>query len=207
MPTINEVWEQALLINANLATIHNDLVGLGNCCNATNQRLTEISTRADETNDWLEELRDLVDTGFGAVSAGITGIHARQDITNRLLLYHAEQQRTIICILENVSKNTCHLWDQAAQQTELQERVAAGVEALQHMYASTNTEAALGYQRHLEDRRKLEECCPPPPREPVCVYEPCPAPGELKEERLERYPGYESKPATVVRRKHQGRIE
>jgi hypothetical protein len=206
MPTINEVWEQTLRINANLATIHNDLVSLGNCCNATNQRLADILERVDETNDWLEALRQVVNDGFAAMSSGIAGIHARQDITNRLLLYHAEQQRTMICISENISRNTCHLWDQAAQQTEMQQRVTAGVEALQNMYASTNADAALVYQRHVEDRRKLEECCPPPPRKPACVYEPCPAPGELGEDRLEKYPGYEAKPTKVVRRKRQDHI-
>ena len=52
MPTINEVWEQALLINANLATLHNDQVDLKNCCALTNQRLAALDAGSHETNDW-----------------------------------------------------------------------------------------------------------------------------------------------------------
>ena len=44
MPTINEVWEQAQQINANLATLHNDLTTLNNRSNLTNTRLNDLLT-------------------------------------------------------------------------------------------------------------------------------------------------------------------
>jgi hypothetical protein len=173
MPTINEVWEQAQQINANLATLHNDLTALQNCCATSNQRINDVIARTDETNDWLEELRQIVDDGLAAISAGIAGIHARQDRTNYILSFQAAQQKTIICILENISHNTCTLVDHAAQQTDLQASLVASIGAMQHMYATVNPDAALAYQRYSEERRQLEACCPPKLREPGCTYEQC----------------------------------
>ena len=43
MPTINEVWEQALQINANLGTLHNDEVDLKECCARNTDRSSSRS--------------------------------------------------------------------------------------------------------------------------------------------------------------------
>jgi len=201
MPTINEVWEEAQKINANLVTLHNDVDALESCCATTNQRINDLLAQATETNDWLQELRTLVQDGFTAMAAGFTGMHARQDVTNRLLLHQIEQQQTMICILENISRNTCGLLDQSAQQTELQTGMAADSTALHHMVASSHAEAALAYQRHLEDQRRLEACCPPEERQPACIYERCEAPEEIRVGELDKYRGYEGRASKVQRRK------
>ena len=199
MPTVNEVWEQALQINANLATIHNDLTGLQNCCTATNQQLTGLVQQSDETNDWLEELRQVLADGLATLSAGIAGIHARQEITNQLLAFQAQQQQTIICILENISRNTCGLLNESDRQTGLQRALRAAVDGIEYMYATANPEAGLTFQREQERRAELERCCPPKPAPDRCTYEPCPQPKPFEPERPERYPGYVAVPSRVVR--------
>jgi hypothetical protein len=201
VPTINEVWEQAQQINANLVIIHDDLTGLSDCCGVTNQRLNTLVSRVEETNDWLEEVRQLVNDGFAAMSVGIAGIHARQDITNALLRYQIEQNNTIICALERISKNTCELLNHAARQTALQERIAADTAAQRHMFATAHPDAALALARESELRREIEACCPPEPPKPPCTYEPCARPGDVQQPRTPDFAGFRPRPTAVVRRR------
>jgi hypothetical protein len=201
MPTINEVWEQAQQINANLATLHNDLTALSNKSDLTNVRLNNLTTLTVETNDWLEDLRQTVNSGFLAMAAAFAGVIARQDITNQLLHHQTEQQKTIICILEHISQNTCSLLNYAAEQTDVQKAIAANTKALQHMYATANPGAALDYERHVADRKRLEECCPPEPRQPDCIYEPCSVPKDIEPGRPQAYEGFADGETRVVRRR------
>jgi hypothetical protein len=177
MPTINEVWEQALQINANLATIHNDI--------------TTLLTRVDQANQRLLGLEGIANAGFLAMADGIAGLEARQDLGNQLLAFQAEQQATIICLLEKISRHTCGTWNEAARQTALEVRIEGHAEALDHMFASSHADAALAYRRHLEDEAQIERCCPPEPDRPVCRDEPgCPAPKRPALENPKPFGGY-----------------
>jgi hypothetical protein len=190
MPTINEVWEQALQINANLVTVHDDLEGL--------------TQQANETNDWLQELRQLVADGFASIAAGVSAVHARQDRTNELMFLLVRQQHTIICALEKISSNTCTLVNESVRQTGVQESLDESASALNYMFATDNAEAALSYARHQEERKHLEECCPPPEPETPCSYEPCPAPEPPADRSMEDYGGFRPKRSRVRRVKSQG---
>lgn len=190
MPTINEVWEQALLINANLATVHNDLTALNNCCQTSSGRLQEIVNRLDVNNQRLQQIRDIADHGFTALADGLAGVQARQDITNQLLFFQAQQQRTMICILEKISHHTCEIWNESDHQTEIEGELLSESQALAHMFASAHADAALAYRRHLEDAAELAECCPPKPRKPPCSYEPCPEPKLPDRRQPEPFEGY-----------------
>lgn len=194
MPTINEVWEQALQINANLVTVHDDLT-------TANARLSTLIGRADETNDWLEEVRDLVHQGFTVVTAGLQAIQARQDLALKLQAYQIEQGQTMICALEHISRNTCQLVEQATRQTELQTGMEAALTRLVHLASTANPEAALVLAREEEERRRIERCCPPPARKPACTYEPCRAPGEPpRADRLPEAPGFHHQRRQIGRR-------
>jgi hypothetical protein len=163
VPTINEVWEQALAINANLGTLHNDAVDLKSCCAEVNQR--------------LDALTDRVGDGFTLLAQGIAVSIAHQQLTNQLLLHQTKQLSTVICALEHISEQTCELLDEADQQTDAQRAIAAAGEALAHMAATANPDAALALDREREQRAALERCCPPEPRKPRCTYRPCDDPG------------------------------
>jgi hypothetical protein len=171
MPSINEVWEQALQINSNLVVVHHDLEGLQACCD------DERAAMAEQT-DLLEAIDTVLVDGFGNLSDGLIGIQERQDWTNLLLRYQVLQNRTMICLLEKIAHATCGLLNEADRQTTLQGTVAAGVSALREMTESVHPDAALDLRRAQEARRALEKCCPPQPVEPPCKFEPCPAPGE-----------------------------
>lgn len=203
MPTINEVWEQALLINANLATLHNDQIDLKNCCALGNQRLAALDAGSHETNDWLEEIRKVLGEGFAAMATGISGVHARQDLANRLLLHLSEQQRTVICLLEQIADNTCQLVNQGQRQTLLQNGIHEGMQAVAHMYASANPDAALHHQRAEEQRRKLEKCCPPRPVEDPCRPAPCARPAAIDLPSPKEFEGYRAEPPKIKRRPRQ----
>jgi nicotinamide mononucleotide adenylyltransferase len=134
----------------------------------------------------------------------MAGVHSRQEMMLRVLVFQARQQQTMICALENISRNTCHIYNEAKRQTGLQTDMAANLFALHHMYATANPEAALVYRRHMEDTAAREACCPPEPFRPPCEYQPCPKPEDLKREQPERYAGYTAKPSAVVRVRSQG---
>jgi hypothetical protein len=101
--------------------------------------------------------------------------------TTQALFQNAQQNDTIICILEKISKQTCELLNQSCLQTPLQKTIQTNTTALAELFAATHAEAALIRDREQALRNEIEKCCPPKPPEPCCHYETCPAPGPLPE--------------------------
>jgi hypothetical protein len=83
--------------------------------------------------------------------------------------------------MENISKNTCELLNEAHTQTGLQTAIKGSTTMLAALYAATHAEAALTWEWEEALRKQIEECCPPKPPEPACRYEPSPAPKPLHE--------------------------
>jgi len=96
--------------------------------------------------------------------------------TTQALYQNAQQNDTIICILEKISKNTCDLDNQSHLQTALQTAIRKDADALAELFAITHADAALTREREQALRHEIEKCCPPKPPPPICTYEPCPAP-------------------------------
>ncbi len=95
-------------------------------------------------------------------------------------LFHLSQQSdTMICILEHISKQTCQIATEAHLQTDLQKRLAESSESLLQIMESAYPSAALEKARLQALRHQVELWCPPPQPPPLCMYEPCPAPGRL----------------------------
>jgi len=86
------------------------------------------------------------------------------------------QNATIICLLEQISKNTCDLVNQATVQTRLQENIEKNTMRMAAILASTHPEAALALEREEALRRDLEKCCPPPTAPQACTQTPCERP-------------------------------
>jgi hypothetical protein len=165
MPTINEVWEQALQINANLVTVHHDLEALKDCCTSEGQELDNVA--------------DLLGNGFANLSQHLIGVEQRQDVTNLLLRHQTAQNDTIICLLDKIARQTCALLNEADTQTRLQTDLTADVNAIRDMTETVHPDAALIRRRADEARSALEQCCPPEKPQPPCVFEPCPTPPPL----------------------------
>lgn len=180
MPTINEVWEQAVQINANLATLHNDMVA--------------IRQRADATNAWLQDVRSLVAAGLDSLADGVVALQARQDLANKLLAVLLQLTETEICNLEKISANTCRSLNEAVRQTALQESSTSSLADLARMFASAHADAALELARAKEQEARMEACCPEKPPAPPCDYERCPSPKIPKLDSPEKYRGFEPPP-------------
>ncbi len=96
--------------------------------------------------------------------------------TNQALYQNDQQNTTIICELEHISKNTCALLNESAIQTALQTAMAADLDGLEKMFATANPGAALEAERLATLKAQVEQCCPPKKPTPPCEYKPCPAP-------------------------------
>src|SRR6266849_3808845 len=103
-------------------------------------RVVEIRDRLDWANGKLDTIKTSVD----AVKTATDGVHSAVDqvnntlaanfkilvtlgqYTNQALFQNAQQNDTIICILEHISKNTCLLLNQSVIQTRLQTEMDKG---------------------------------------------------------------------------------
>ena len=138
-------------------------------------QLVAINTNLEDLEIQLSELNSGVSYATGA-------------------LYHlALQDDTMICLLEKIGRILCANLNEAAFQSECLRSLRSSVGDLVQDYESEHPRGAMERQRFEELERRLDKCCPPPEREPVCVWEPCGAPdplgppgrdGEIAEEAL-----------------------
>jgi hypothetical protein len=151
-----------------------------------NANLTAVEGKLDTVNANLVTIEGKLDT----ITTGIAQLNSTmqwglaQLITignyNNLALFHNDQQNdTMICILEHISKDACALVNEAHTQTGLQTIIKEKAVALADLYAAVHPAEALARERLEAVRKQCEECCPPEVPPPVCVYEPCPAPGKI----------------------------
>jgi len=155
MPSVNDVYNQLLQANSNLTSL----------INAVNN----VQTAVDAVQTTVTQVNSTLSTGLGElVTIG--------NYTNQALYQNDQQNDTIICILEHISKNTCALLNQAAIQTALQTAMASDIAGLEQMFATVNPGAALDIERLAALKAQIEQCCPPKKAIPPCDYAPCPAP-------------------------------
>ena len=160
MASIDDVFHQLQAVNTNLSTLHAD--GIAET-NATNQVKSSVDTVDAD-----------VKAGFNATVNGLTTI-ALIDIEAVKLLFHLTQQTdTVICALENISRNTCAMLTQLTLQTQLQQRMADNLDVVRAMEEAEQPAAALEQQRLAALQAEIERCCPPPQTPPACTYQPCP---------------------------------
>lgn len=160
MASIDDVFHQLQAVNTNLSTLHAD--GIAET-NATNQVKSSVDTVDAD-----------VKSGFNATVNGLTTI-ALIDIEAVKLLFHLTQQNdTIICTLENISRNTCAMLTQLTMQTQLQKRMADDLDVVRAMEEAEQPAAALERERLAALQAEIERCCPPPQTPPACTYQPCP---------------------------------
>jgi hypothetical protein len=165
MPSVSDVYNQILTVNTNLTT-------LINAVNDATSAVNGVTTAVNAVNSSVTQVNGTLSTGFGQlVELG--------NYTNQALYQNDQQNATIICILEHVSKNTCALLNQSVIQTALQTAMASDIDGLENMYATVNSGAALEIERLAALKAQVEECCPPRKPLPPCDYAPCPAPTQI----------------------------
>jgi hypothetical protein len=155
MPSVDDVYNQLLAANTNLQNLIN---AVNNATTAVNSVQTAVS-----------QVNGTLNNGFGElVTLG--------NYTNQALYQNDQQNDTMICALEHISKNTCALLNESVIQTVLQTAMATDIDGLENMFATANPGAALEIERLAVLKAQIEVCCPPKKAAPPCDYSPCPAP-------------------------------
>jgi hypothetical protein len=136
----------------------------------------------NQVNTSVEQVDTDVKDGFSVLSADNQVISNELSQIDGAVLHLSAQTDTVICNLDKIAREICVLVNEAAKQTALQTRIAADTYAIRRMYATTNPAAALELDRAEDLKQRIDACCPPPQPQPLCVFEPCPAPAPLNEQ-------------------------
>jgi hypothetical protein len=162
MPDAQDLMNQLVLANQQLGNINTGVAAVKASTDAVKTSTDAVKASVDQVNATLTN--------------GFSELVTLGQYTNQALFHNDQQNDTIICILEHISKNTCALLNEAVVQTRVQTEMEEDVDALTSMYATVNPGAALELKRLEALKEELEKCCPPPRHEPPCHYAPCPAP-------------------------------
>jgi hypothetical protein len=142
--------------------------------------LQGVNTRLDDVNSHLGTLEGLVTDVNNTLITGFGDLVKIGNYTNEALYDITQQNDTIICNLEKISKQTCQLVNEAYKQTRLQTSIERGTTKLVDMFSSVHAEAALDLERRTKLKEEIDACCPPRPEPPACVYEPCKKPEPIE---------------------------
>jgi hypothetical protein len=165
MPSVTDVYNQLLAVNSNLSSLVNAVNNVQTAVNSATTAVNAVQSAVTQVNGTLNG-------GFGQlVTIG--------NYTNQALYQNDQQNVTIICALEHISKNTCALLNESVIQTALQTAMASDIDGLENMFATANPGAALEIQRLAALKAQVEKCCPPAKLRPPCDYAPCPAPTQI----------------------------
>lgn len=162
-PTVTDVFNQLVLVNGKLSQV-------------------EVNTSL------MANLNMSINAGFAATVGRLDTLAAIDVEAVKLLFHQTQQMDTMICMLEQISRNTCQMLNELAVQTELQKRTADDLALLRYIAVSTNSAAALEFERHKELEAKIERCCPPDRPDPACKHVPCDRPKPVEEPKLPDIP-------------------
>lgn len=163
--------------------------------NGADSRLDDVKSKLDTTNNNLNDIKGKLDTINASVNQvdadvknlanimqwGFTQVITLLQYADQALFINDQQNDTMICTLEHISKNTCALLNEAHQQTAYQKAIKYSTKELEGLYEVTHGEAAIVFEREEKLRKQIEECCPPKQETPPCSYEPCPPAKPLRE--------------------------
>ncbi len=173
MPSAQDILDA---INNNTSAIGGKLDDVKGKLDTVNTNLTTIEGKLDTLNASVQAVDADVQKVQQLLLWGFQQLITLGQYTNQALFQNDQQNDTMICLLQQISVNTCGIWNEAHTQTELQEAIKAANRKLACLYAATHGDAAVTLEREEKLRRQIEECCPPPPPAPICVEPPCPAP-------------------------------
>jgi hypothetical protein len=154
-PTVADVFDQLVLANGKLDQLNVSFISEAN---ALNKLDGEVKKDAKAAVDLLTIIAEI-------------------DTEAVKLLFHLTQQAdTMICALEQISKNTCGTLTQVTIQTQVETKIRHDADALRSLAESAYPQAALERHRLAALRAELDRCCPPEEPQPACSYEACQEP-------------------------------
>jgi hypothetical protein len=167
MPSIQDVADQ---INAKLDSINNNTAATAASTAQTLTVVEDIRSAANGMNGRLDAIQDVLAAGFANLAQGLFAQLEQQRVTNALLDHHRQQNDTIICELVNSNELLCGITRKLTDGLALDEALVDSTRRVEGISVRVHAEAAGDYDRALELKSSIAECCPPPPVEP----EPCP---------------------------------
>jgi ABC-type transporter Mla subunit MlaD len=188
MATAQQILDAINAVKQNTSDISNKMDDVKGKLDTVNNNLITIEGKLDTLNASVQAVDADVEKVQQLLLWGFQQLITLGQYTNQALFHNDQQNDTMICLLEQISRNTCGIWNEAHTQTELQEGIKAATRKLACLYAATHGDAALTLEREAELRRQIEACCPPEPPEPVCKEKPCPTPRPLDKEPPETEP-------------------
>jgi hypothetical protein len=165
----------------NASDFYNELQGANSRLDGVNSRLDDLKAAVAAVTAAVNQVNNTVTSGFNQVNSALNQLITLAAYANLALYQNDQQNDTIICILEHISKNTCDLDTQSQIQTALQTAIRDKMAILTRLYEATHAADALLLEREAELRRQIEKCCPPQAPPPACTYEPCSRPGRIPE--------------------------
>jgi len=186
MPSAQDILNA---INTSTDAVNNNTTVIGGKLDTVNADLTAVAGKLDTVHNDLTAIAGKLDTIDAEIKLmrqqllfELEQLITLGHYTNQALFQNDQQNDTMICVLKQISVNTCGIWNEAHTQTELQKGIGAATQRLAKLYAATHGDAAVTLDREEELRRQIEACCPPVPPAPVCVQEPCVAPPPFKQQ-------------------------
>jgi hypothetical protein len=156
-------------VKGKLDTTNNDLNDIKGKLDTINNRLDTLNSSVKAVDSDIKIVQQLLTWGFEQlITLG--------QYTNQALFHNDQQNDTMICQLQQISVNTCGIWNEAHLQTGLQTSIQHSAKKLADLFAATHAEAELAREERERLQREIEKCCPPPQPQPVCVEPPCPVP-------------------------------
>jgi Astacin (Peptidase family M12A) len=141
----------------------------------------ELTAMNNDIFNELVQIQATLAASLQNLSEGINAGLEQQHFTNLALAEEIAQGTTMICQLDQISKQTCDLLSEAHFQTGAQREIAKGVERLLGIVQVANPAAELELQRHEKLQQEIEKCCPPDDPPPLCEHTPCPQPPQFRE--------------------------
>ena len=158
------------------------MASIDDCYNqlvAANGELSQIDLGIQTVNTSVQAVDTDVQATTAAVQAGFSQLYTIANYTNQLLLYQIQQNDTMVCYLEKITRQTCALLNEAALQTAAQQAMREDLDDLKQLYELANPAAAVEQHRLEALKAQVEKCCPPPVPAPPCKFEPCKQPGDV----------------------------
>jgi hypothetical protein len=158
------------------------MASIDDCFNqlvAANGELSQIDQGIQTLNTSIQAVDADVQATTAAVQAGFSQLYTIANYTNQLLLYQIQQNDTMVCYLEKITRQTCALLNEAALQTAAQQAMRADLDDLKQLYELANPAAAVEQSRLEDLKAQVEKCCPPTVPTPPCKFEPCKQPGDV----------------------------
>jgi hypothetical protein len=160
MPSIQDVADQ---INARLDAINTNTAN-------TAQNTLDIRNALGQTNALLGNIDATLGAGFANLSQGLFALLQVQLAALALLNHNRLQNDTMICQLAAADKLLCEIMRELAHQLRLSEAELRSLLRIEGISERAHCCEAGDYDRTLEMKNKMLECCPPKP----IPEEPCP---------------------------------